>query len=250
MGRTNTRIFAALLSAAMVIAATGCGSSSKTSTAPNTPEQLKADEAVARQAVLTLGDLPTGHEAKPHKPSSGDDIPKKVEQKFLACTHLPKRFIDDTNDSQPNADSPDFSKGEIATGAATEIESSVEIDRSSKDISEPLAYLKNDSVPGCFQPFFHAALAAGLKDDPRFSVRSVTVKSIPAGSAGDEGAGFQGRMAIGSPIGTIVVFFDMFFVRSGRAGVTLLAIGFREPVGLDLEHELLATMVGRLENTT
>jgi hypothetical protein len=32
--------------------------------------------------------------------------------------------------------------------------------------------------------------------------------------------------------------------------VTLTGTGFREPVALDLEHELLATMVGRLENTT
>jgi hypothetical protein len=249
MGRTNTRVFAALLSAAMVVAAAGCGSSSKTLTAPNTAEQLNADRSIAKQAVLTLSDLPPGYKGTPHEKSSGDDIPKKVEQKFLACTHLPKRFIDDSNDDQPNADSPDFAKGNPATGA-TEIQSSVEIDRSSKDISEPLAYLKNDNMPGCFQPFFHAALAASFKDDPRFSVRSVTVKSISAGSAGDEGAGFQGRIAIGSPIGPLVVYFDLFFVRTGRAGVSLLAIGFREPAGLDLEQELLATMVRRLEGTT
>jgi hypothetical protein len=249
MGRTSTRVFAALLSAAMVIAA-GCGSSSKTSTAPNTPEQLKADKALAQQAVLIPSDLPAGYKGTPHKKSSGDDIPKKVEQKFLACTRLPKRFIDDTNDSQPNADAPDFAKGSIATGPATEIDSSVEIDRSSKDISEPLAYLENDSVARCFQPFFHAALAAGLKDDPRFSIRGVTVKSVSAGAAGDEGAGFQGRMTIVSPIGPIDVFIDLFFVRTGRAAVTLTGIGFREPVGLDLEHGLLATMVGRLERTT
>ena len=249
MGCTRTRAFFALLSAAMLMVGTGCGSSSKTSTAPDTAEQRKVDLALAKQAVLTLSDLPAGYKGTPHKESSGDDIPKKVEQKFLACTRLPERFIDDTNDTQPNADSPDFTKGSIATGAL-EIDSSIEIDRSSKDISEPLAYLKNEDVARCFQPFFYAALAAGLKDEPGFSIQSVSVESVSAGSAGDEGAGFRGRMTIVTPVGPIDVFIDLFFVRTGRAAVTLTGTGFREPVDLDLEHELLATMVGRLENTT
>jgi hypothetical protein len=173
-----------------------------------------------------------------------------VEQKFLACTHLPKRFINESANDQPNADSPDFAKGEVSTGPATEIDSSVEIDRSSKDISEPLAYLGKENAAHCFQPFFHAAFVESLKGETGVSIRGVTVKSISSGSAGDQGAGFQGRATIVGPRASIDVFFDLFFVRTGRAGVFLLGLGLREPVGLDLEHQLLAAMVGRLEHTT
>jgi len=250
MRNTGIRGLAALLLPVMLVIAAGCGSSSKTSTAPNTPEQRKVDLALAKQALLKLSDLPPGYKGAPHSNSSNGDIPPRVIQKFVACTHLPKRFVDDKSDDQPKADAPDFTSGNIRTGAATEIDSSVEIDRSSKDISEPLGLLANGNTAHCFQPFFDAALAQGLKGAPGFSIQRVTVKSIPAGSAGDQGAGFQGQMTLGTPVGSMVVYLDFLLVRTGRAAINLTGIGFREPVALDLEHELLATIVGRLKNTT
>jgi hypothetical protein len=246
---TGKRGLGVLLLAVVLVTTAACGSA-KPKTAPNTPDQIKADRAIAKQALLTLSDLPSGYKGSPHKHSSGNDIPPKVEAKFIACTHIPKRLVDNTNDDQPSADAPDFTKGDVTTGPTSEIDSSVEIDRSSKDISEPIDLLAQKGTAACFQPFFHAAIAQALKGEKGVSLGVLTVKSVSSGDAGDQGVGFQGRVDVVGPAATIPFYFDMFFVRSGRALVELSGNGTREPVGLDFEHQLLATMLERLKNTT
>jgi hypothetical protein len=239
-----------MVTAVMFLAAAGCGGGSSVVTAPNTPEQLAADKALAKQAVLRLGDLPAGYTASPHT-DSGGDLPPAVEREFLACSHLPKRFIDDKAGDQPNADAPDFKQGNLAGGGATtEIQSSVEIDRSSKNISEPLAYLAGKKVAKCFEPFFRAAIAQAAKDAPGMSILALTVKGIPADSIGDQRAAFQGRVTIAVSGISVDVYFDLYFVRKGRAVLTLLGLGTRAPVSRSLEYSLLRTVVSRLKGAT
>src|SRR5438876_7050196 len=113
--------------------------------------------------------------------------PRRVEKKFVACSGLPQRFLDTSKDDQPNADSPDFSKGKIGQGAATEVDSSVELDRSSKDISEPLSHLK--TAAKCFEPVFKALFAGG-KPDPGVTFTGLSVEPLDVGTVGDQSAAF------------------------------------------------------------
>lgn len=199
--------------------------------------------------MLKLSDLPRGFRGTPPKQSSGNDVSPKVEQQLVACAHLPKNFFDDSADDQPKADSHDFEMG-VPGGAVMLIQSSVEIDRSSKDLSEVLAYVAKEKTVRCFQPYFRAAFAQTMKGEPGISLRDLTVEPISAGSAGDQGAGFRGHATITAPRGTMEFFFDFLLVRTGRAAVIMAGIGIGEPVTLALEHELLAKVVGRLEGVT
>jgi len=231
---------------AVGLLAAGCGGGSSAVTAPNTPKQLAADKATAKAAVLTASDLPAGYKGTPHKKSSGDDIPTAVETKFLACTHLPKRFINDSGDKQPNADAPDFAKGTLGQGASTEIESSVELDRSSNDIKDPLSHLSGSNAAACFKPFFQAALNTSLSGTSGVTIAPVKMTVLDLGSVGDQSGAFQGRTTVSGPSASITFEFNLYFVRTGRAGVFMLTIATNAPFDQTLAKSLLSTMVGRL----
>lgn len=78
----------AVTAVAVVVLATGCGGSSETITAPNTPKQRAADEVTAKQAVLTAKDLPAGYTGTPHDNSSNHDLPPAVLKKFVTCAKV------------------------------------------------------------------------------------------------------------------------------------------------------------------
>jgi hypothetical protein len=237
------------ISAAIVAGAfaAGCGGGSGAVTAPNTPKQLAADKATANQAVLTSNDLPAGYTGVPHDESSSIDVPPAVDKKFAACSGLPKRFLDTSKDDQPNSDSPDFSKGRIGQGAATEIDSSVELDRSSKDISEPLSHLS--TAAKCFEPVFRALFAGG-NATPGVRFTDLSVSSLEVDSVGDQSAAFQGSITVSGSARSIVVSFDLYFVRTGRAIVTMTTLGYDTEVSRALAKSLLQTMVDRLKAAT
>jgi hypothetical protein len=235
-----------IVAAATMLVTAGCGGGSGAVTAPNTPKQLAADKALAKQAVLKLSDLPAGYKGSPHS-DSGDDLPPAVERTFLACTHLPKSFIDDKSRTQPSADAPDFTKGEVGAGAASEVDSSVEIDRSSNDIKEPLSHLTGSTAADCFTPFFKAVFKQAVASEPSVTLGPVSVVALDFGGIGDQSSAFQGRVKISGPSRAIDFEFDFYFVRTGRAGVTMAAIGYDSTFDQTLARSLLKTVVSRLK---
>ena len=262
MARRENRGFLVLATAVALLASCGGGGSAKATAppptttrpvttttkapaAPNTPKQRAADTAVAKQAVLEVSDLPFGWAANPHD-DSGPDLPKPVETKFAACAHLPKRFVDNKNDDQPNADSPDFTKGTVGAGAAAEVDSSVELDRTVSDISEPLSHFADPDTTKCFDPLFRAELALALRGDQGVSLQDFAFRALSVGSIGDQAAGFQGRVTIVGPKASIPIEFDLYFVRKGRAIATLTTIAFSVPFDQAFAQSLLEKMVGRL----
>jgi hypothetical protein len=232
--------------AAVAVVAAACGSSGGAVTAPNTPKQIAADKKLATQAVLRLTDLPDGYKATPHDNSSGDDSPPAVEAQFVKCSGLPKKFLDTTNDDQPNADSPDFTKGSVASGDFVQIQSNVELDRSSKDISAPLALLREAKTVKCFGPALSAEFSQGLKSTPGVSLSHVSVVSVDAGSIGDQSAGLEGRVTMSTLGLSFPVAFDFYVVRRGRAAATLDVTGIGKKLDTATAAKLLRAMVDRL----
>ena len=214
--------------------------------APDTPAQRAADTALAKQAVLSLHDFPLGWTSSPHD-NSGSDVPAPVEKQFEACTHIPKRFLDDKNDAQPSVDSPDFAKGTVGAGPAAMIQSSVEIDRAPADISAPLSYLSAPRTVACFGPFFRASFQQALKSEPGVAFTNFGIRALSVGSIGDQSAGFQGRVTLTGAHASIFVEFNLYFVRTGRAIVMLSAVTFSVPFDQSFAQTLLDKMVCRLK---
>ena len=240
MKSTEKRGLAATLAVTLLIAA-GCGGGSSAVTAANTPKQLAADKTTAKQALLTAKDLP-GYKSTPHNRSTSNDPPPAVVKKFVSCSGLPERFINSSKNDQPNADSPDFSKGRIGRVPTVTFESSVELDRSSKDISDPLSHLKNAAK--CFEPVFKAIFAQSSTGGAHFG--NVSVDALDVGSIGDQSAAFQGSVTVSGNGRSIDVAFDLYFVRRGRAAVEMTT-GIRQASRPALGKSLLNKIVDRLK---
>jgi predicted small lipoprotein YifL len=254
MTSSGKRRLGILLLAAMLVAATACGSSGP-KTAPNTPEQIKADKAIAKQAVLKKSDLPSAYTATPHNDDPANDTPKPVLRKFAKCAKIPESKIDelingnDNDPSAPQVNSPDFSFDDKETGISFSFENSVEIDRSSKDISEPLDLLAGDDVLPCWKDLFKAAFEQEVTA-PDEKVGGVAVTPIDIGDVGDKSVSFEVRVLLTKGTNSVKAFFDAYFVQSGRAGISLFASGIRKSVDRDLSLFLLKAVVDRMKDAT
>jgi hypothetical protein len=224
-----------------------------TTTAPvalNTAAQRASDKARAGQAALKLTDFPLGWTATPHSDAgdSSDTPAERVAEKNVeTCSHLPKRFFDNKSDDQPSVDSPDFSKGQVGAGAAAQIQSSVELDRSAKAISEPLSYLALPRTAQCFGPFFKVVFQESVAKTPGVSLTGFSFAALSVGSLGDQSAGYQGRVTITGPKASIPLEFDLYFVRVNRAIIEMTATAFSIPFDQTFAQALLEKMVGRLK---
>jgi hypothetical protein len=251
MTSTGTRGLAAMAGAVMLLIAAGCGSSSKTTTAPNTPAQIAADKAIAKQAVLKPGDLP-GYTATPHKDSSGD-APEPVLRTFAKCAKVPQAqiadFINSNDPKQPDVDSPDFKLLDTSKGVSTSFENNVALDRSSKHIGEQFDILAAKSTLKCWKDFFRAAVQSS--SDKSVSVRGLTVVSPSMAKIGDQSAVIGVRATFVRSDGfTIKAYIDFYLVRIGRAAITLLATGIGERADSSLAQSLVKTVADRLKGAT
>lgn len=241
----RTRGFVIVLTVGALLAS--CGGGSSAITAPNTPKQIAADKSTILQAVLAADDLPLGYTGAPHVNSDDSDPSQAVQDAFAKCSGFPKRLLDNKNTDQPNVDAPDYTKGKIGEGPATEVDSSIEMDRSSKDISEPLAHLADPKAAKCFAPLFNAVFKQGLGSNPKVSFGAVTVEKLDVGSIGDQRAAFQGHVSVSAGGVSLPIEFNLYFVRSGRAIVVLTALGYSTTFDKALAEKLLKTMVDRLK---
>ena len=242
------RGFVALLAVGLL--ATACGGSSAktggagpTTTKPATPQQLAADKALAQQAVLRLSDLPAGYKGTPHD-ESPDDTPPAVLKKFAACIHVPKSeleqlFSNAKNPNKPSVDAPDFQL-DVSRLQQASFQNSVEVDRTTKEISEPLTLLAAPTAINCWKAFFAAAVSAGAPADG--SIKSVTVAALPDPKVGDQATAFEARMQITASGITVPLYFDFYLARRGRAGVSLLGLG----TGMQIDHALEVALLGKV----
>jgi hypothetical protein len=240
------------VSAAMLVV-TACGGGSGAVTAPNTAKQLAADKALAKRAVLRLGDMPAGYKASPSSNSPDDDIPQPVLSKFATCAKVPKAKIASLlnthpDPSKPSVDSPDFDSNDASVGTSTSFQNNVELDRSSKDLSEFLEFLGAKSALKCWRALFKSVFEATAA--PGDSVRGLTVVGLPSPSMGDESAAFGVRVTVSGSTRAVKAYLDFYLVRRGRAAITLVASGIGQRVDSSLALSLLQTVDDRVKDAT
>ena len=76
------------------------------------------------------------------------------------------------------------------------------------------------------------------------------MSALPVATIGDQQAAFAAKVIVGSEGLSVAAYLDFYFVRLGRAGVTLMATGIGQPVSRSLEKSLLETVVDRLKAAT
>ena len=220
------------VSAALVITAAlcgGCGGSSR---------------ATVRDAVLRPTDVPTGYKPTPHRDFE-PRLSDAEEAALLACTKLPPWFVASGAHDQTRADSPDFTYGRFADGPAQRIASSIRLAPSSEEVREPLAALDGDAAARCFEPVFRAGFERGLGGRPGVTTSDFTVRPLSLGGIGDQSAAFQGTATMHTRGGPVQQDLNLYFVRAGRALVTMYAAGFDSPTDQRLAEFLLSTIVSR-----
>ena len=253
------REFVALGSAVLMLAA--CGSSTKSgsdvppasttttiATAPNTPKQLAADKATAKAAVLKLSDLTAGYKQIPPNPDTDDDFPPAALTLFASCAHIPKKeaaafFAEDKGPKQPQAESDFMNKTRDLL--EIDLKSNVELDRSTKDISEPFDALLAKTPLPCWEGLFDTAFA----QDPIEGATLSPVKVTPLATTGlgDQALAFRATLTISGPSLSVNTAIDLYFVGHGRAGVTLEVTGVGHPADPSFERSLIEKMIARLD---
>jgi len=223
------RARAAVILAAVLFAA--CGGSSRASS--------------AQDAVLRTDDVPTGYKPVPHRDFE-PRLSDPDEAGLLRCTGLPRWFVDRAGDEGSHADSPDFTYGRFASGPAQRIASSVSLFRSSAELRGALSRIDRDEASPCFEPMFRAGFANGLGSRAGVTTSDFTVRRLSLGGIGDQSAAFQGGATMQTRGGPVHQDLNLYFVRAGRALVTMYAAGFDSPTDQRLAEFLLSTMASRL----
>jgi hypothetical protein len=225
------------------------GSGSGSATAPNTAAQLAKDAGAVKAAVLTVADLPAGYKSTPVD-NSNNNIPKRVTLDFASCTKLPQaeveRMMNNTKDASTPSAEKDFEKS--GPGSDIGFQGSVELDRSSKDLSDPLDRFGRPSAAPCWKALFRAAFTGrgGLSSGERLS--GLDVKPLLTSKLGDQAAGFQAVVTVSVGARSVPATIDFYFVRTGRAGVTLFSEWIGTPGDTNLETSLIQTMVDRVKS--
>lgn len=254
MNGFGARRLAASVLAVILVCAAGCGSSSKTTTAPNTPEQRKIDKQFATRAALKLTDLPAGYTASPHQNDPSNDTPDPLLRKFAACAKIPKariaQFLNSTPDpNEVEVDAPDFSRKDLNTGFSTTFESSVDFERSAKDVTEPFAIFTGKRALPCWRDLFQSVFesSAAKQHD---SIRNVAVVAISTGRIADESAGLGISTTLVGAARSVNLYIDLYLAGTGRTATSLLATSIGVRTDQSLALSLLRKVAVRLVGTT
>lgn len=253
MHGTGTRSLGAVVLAVTLVFAAGCGNSSKTSNAPNTPEQRKVDQALGKQAVLKLADLPTGYKASPHKKDASTATPEPALREFASCANIPKAKVESlfngkADPKEVQVNSPDFANEDSRTGYSTTFENSVDLERSSKDVTESFDTFTARTTFPCWKNLFQAIFEDSA--DKGTSIRNVAIAPISTGKIADKSVGLAIRLTVVGTARSVNAYIDLYLACSGRAGISLLATGIGERADTSLALSLLQTVADRMDGTT
>jgi hypothetical protein len=220
-----------VLLASVGLALSGCGSSAK-------KVDPAADLRVAKSAVLTAADVPTGFTGTPHTDS--DDLPAAANKGFADCMHVAETLFDDTPGAQ-KADSPDFKKGDAA-----EIDSSVEIDPKKKDIDTGYEQMAQSATPACLGQLFDSAFKSSVGSQPGVTFGKVAVTRDSVTGIGDRGFSFSLTIPVTAQSQSLTLYFDIFLVQRDRAGVTVSVFQTNARFDRNTELRLVRTVVDRV----
>ena len=214
----------------------GAGSTTTSSTAPPSSDDSReddtdpgadraADQALADSVVLTLDDLGPGWTvAEDEEEDDTDDAEDAlVEDELAECLQI------DPDDVPDDSDDPEATIS--FEQETTEIESSASVSPTLEEIERTFALFDSGRFPGCYGQIFESEMAQDQADEEGFTFTGVEVTELDLPSTlGDGALGLRAVLSAEAEGVTFDTYQDIYFVRRGRVGITLMAISAFEPV--------------------
>jgi hypothetical protein len=238
---------------AAVLAACSSGpastsASTSSSTSANGPAQnVAADRALAAAANLKLSDFPTGWTSNPSQ-NSVDANEKQLNEQLSSCLHISLALFK-ANDPA-SADSPEFddSNGDTA-------QSSIDYQASESQLQTMISVVQGARFPSCMtatikslitNEFAHpsnpsSTLPAGA------TVGNVTFSPMSFPTYGDASSAFRMTVPISYRGLNFSGYFDIVFVKKGRAAISTQFFGSETPFDSSMEQQLTGLVVERTQ---
>lgn len=222
---------AGLALACMVLAGCG-GSSSGTSnghgseSGSRTAAQLKADRALARQALLELSDFPQGWQATPHEDDEGPDFGKQLAD----CLNVPEDLLGGGDDN--SVDSPDFQSPHNQ-----EVSNTVSLAPSADQARRVFDILQQPNATKCFGEAIDKVLQYSMSHDSdapkNVELGKVTLGQLNLPQFADESIAFRTRVPLTASGVNADVYLDLVFMRHDRATTIATFLDVFSPFPLD-----------------
>jgi hypothetical protein len=231
----GTRFFVPVIALVLVAAACGGGSSKKSDPA--------ADLAVAKGAVLTKADMPSGFDSSPHDPSGGP--PDAAKLAFANCLNTKVDLFTDSPGEQ-KANSDDFSN----TTTNAFIENEVDVYPDKKVINEGYEVLTKSNAANCVGELVKSTIAAAGNGSNPVTNLQTTAQTLPVDKVGDRAVGFRTTIHFTQGGQDQSGFLDLIQAQKGRALVILTTTveSGDTPFDVATETQLVNKVVTRLDD--
>ena len=186
------------------------------------------DQALVQELVLRASDLPPGWTSSP----ATDREDETADRELATCLGVAY------DPSRPDAQSPDFSQGDL-----NQINSTAELAPSAEVAAAELAAIKAPKGVECLKQQFDKQLAQESGGVP-FSPVQVATRSFP--TVGDESFALRITTSVTPPDGQpIPIYLDVVLVRKGRAGMALILLAAGQPPSSTLAADLAQKLAAR-----
>lgn len=174
------------------------------------------DDELAELALLTLDYFPEGWTAQPAEPDSEDD--RVYEDRFLECVGLGQdaasAHLDERDTDSPEFDSPD---------ETLSVDQSVVLAADEATAIQIMAEIAAERGPACYEQGFADLFAETMADadqtdfPPGTELVSVTVDPLELDVESDLATAARAAIEIAVADDSVVIIFDNWTVRQGRA---------------------------------
>ena len=234
-----------LVTALVVAVALGaCGSDDSAADDPRTEAELAADRAAAANAVLVLGDFPDGWTSEPHEEDTDDPNAPDIEAEMAECLGVDESEFDD---SLVNVDSDTF------LFDAAEVDSDVSMAPTLAEADREVEVLTRPEARGCFEAGFEKAFTYSIEhpadgDTEGIELGEITFRDLSFDDVGQDSRAFRVSVPLVTPQGEATLYFDLVFIRVGRALGSISFLDFA-PFDQALATDLARAMASRMPTT-
>ena len=238
------RRYSHLVTALVLAVALGaCGSDDSAADDPRTEAQLAADREAAAKAVLVLDDFPDGWTSEPFEEDPDDPNAPDVEAEMAECLGVDESEFDD---SLVNVDSDTFLLD------AAEVDSDVSMAPTLAEADREVEVLTRPEARGCFEAGFEKAFTYGIEHPAEgdevsegLELGEITFRDLSFDDVGQDSRAFRVSVPLTTPEGEATLYFDLVFIRVGRALGSISFLDFA-PFDQGVATDLARAMASRM----
>jgi hypothetical protein len=223
---------------ALVVVASACSSSGSSK-----KSDPAADLTVAKGAVLTKADMPSGFDSSPHDASGGP--PDAAKLAFANCLNTKVDLFTDAPGEQ-KAYSDDFSN----TSTNVFIENEVDVYPDKKTINDGYTVLTKSNAPNCVAELVKSTIAASGNGTNPITNLQTSAQTLPLDKVGDRAVGFRTTIHFTQAGQDQSGFLDLIQAQKDRAVVDLTTTveSGDSPYDVATEAQLVNKVIARIDD--